>query len=186
LSDMDDWRDERAKPLEFLAGRLEDGLNTPENFFDLAVSFNAFEHYADPALCLQRILRACKPGGIILVDFGPLYCTATGLHCHRALRMPFPQFLFSAEFVRQKIQQIKNEDLGKKTDNLQPLNQWRPGRFRDLWRAEGYDIVSEDEFRTLAGLEIVLRYPEAFCGRGLDWDDLTIVRLRAVLRKRKN
>ena len=185
LSDMEDWRDPRARTLAFIEGLLEAGLPFPDATFDLVYSFNSFEHFQDPAKCFAELTRLCRPGGILHLEFGPLYPSAWGLHAYGSLKMPYPQYLFSNAFVEQKLHELGIWDLGRRLDKLQPLNGWGVHDFLRLWKADSWTTVSlctggPDEYLTL-----VEEYPEAFRGRGLSVEDLMIQWIRATLRRTK-
>src|SRR5687768_6874627 len=80
LHDLEDWRDPRAKALPFVQGSLARPLALGDAQFDLVMSYNAFEHLDDPAHAIKELVRVCKPGGHLYIDFGPLYASAWGLH----------------------------------------------------------------------------------------------------------
>ncbi len=183
LSDMEDWRDPRARTLAFIEGVLEAGLPLPDAAFDLVYSFNSFEHFQDPAKCFAELTRLCRPGGIMHLDFGPLYASAWGLHAYSSLKMPYPQYLFSKAFVEQKLRELGIWDLGRRLDQLQPLNEWRVHDFLRLWKTDSWTTIhlctgGPDEYLTL-----VQEYPAAFRGRSLTGEDLTTQWIRVTLRR---
>ncbi len=183
LTDMEDWRDSRAALLHFLPAELERGLELPDNSFDLLFSYNTFEHLSDPRKCLLEMVRLCRPDGLIHLNFSPLYCSPWGLHAHRTLMMPYPQFLFSEDFVTAKLRELGIHDLGRDRDTLQPLNKWRLKQFHDLWAESGCEILEERVREITEFLPLVMRFPESFRGRGLSTDDLIKSGIRVTLRK---
>ncbi len=183
LVDAEDWRDDRARALEFRQADCCDRLPFEDGEFDFACSFNAFEHLADPEATLDEMLRVIRPGGGIYISFDPLYCSPRGLHAYHTLHMPYPQFLFSPECLERLLVEHGIVDLGRTRTQLQSLNQWRLTQYRALWRREGCQIVSEVRVCDWSGLPIVLDYPECFRGMGLTLDDLTVSGLSVLLRK---
>ena len=183
LLDMDDWRDTRARALTFSAHNIASPLPFENATFDLAFSYNSFEHIPDPEFALSEMVRVLRPGGYVFLDFDPLYASAWGLHAWRSLRMPYPQFLFSDDFIETKIRELGLYDLGKKLTSLQPLNRWRVDQFRDLWKRSGCQVVSLLEMKNTSELAIVEKFPESFRGRGLVLDDLVVHGIRVVLRR---
>lgn len=184
ITDMDDWRDPRVNhDVRFVPGVIEDGLAIPGEHFDLVYSFNTFEHLRDPAYALREMLGWCRVGGFIYLDFGPLFASAWGLHAYRTLNMPYSQFLFSEGFTRSKLRELGIRDLGVDRDDLQPLNRRRLSEFRRACEESGGKLIWWDTSEILRHLRIIQRYPEAFRGRGLTFEDVTTALLRVVVRK---
>ena len=183
LLDSEDWRDARARNLEFVAADCCASLPFPDNSFDLVCSYNSFEHLPDPAAALRQIARTIRPGGLIHLDFGPIYTGPWGLHAYRTLRMPYPQYLFSEGFIRQKLSDLGIWDLGKKRSELQYLNKWKLTDFYGLSEQSGCTFVNLVVGRDESGISLVSKFPEAFRGRGLTLDDLTASNIIVTLRK---
>lgn len=184
LTDMDDWRTSRAKALDFHGGEFENGLPFESEQFDLIFTYNTFEHVNDPAKCLQEMLRLTQPGGLLYIDFNPTYSSPWGLHAYRAMRMPYPQFLFSDAFVTDYIRTNGISDLGGQYKTaLQPLNRWRIGQFDKLWEGSGCAIERREYDFGAEHVGLIRRYPECFRGRGLNYRDVTIDGTRVLLRK---
>jgi SAM-dependent methyltransferase len=184
MADADDWRDARARGVDFLAGDLILAGALVRNHFDLVYSYNSFEHFDDPRAVLRNLVEACRPGGLLYFEFGPLYCGPWGLHAYRTLRMPYPQFLFSPEFTDRQLERLGIEDLGRKRTSLQPLNRWRLSQFRDLWTSCGCEVMRCDvAWVDATHLRVVTEFPEAFRGRGLTVEDLLAQSITVLLRK---
>lgn len=183
VSDAEDWRDARVRHLPFVEGDMAQLGLVPEGYFDLVYSYNSFEHFADPTKVLHQLARACRPRGLLYLEFGPLYCGPWGLHAYRTLRMPYPQFLFSGEFINRKLEELGIEDLGRKRTSLQPLNRWRVAQFRDLWSKSGCDVIRcEVGWVDGAHLRMIEAFPGAFRGRGLTLEDVLTQSLTVLLR----
>jgi SAM-dependent methyltransferase len=184
LHDLEDWRDKRARKLPLTIGDLDQKLALPDGSFDLILSYNSFEHVTDPAASLHELLRLCRLGGLIFLEFGPLYASPWGLHAYRTLLMPYPQFLFSDAFIQRKLELLGINDLGKKRATLQPLNRWRLAEFGALWQRSGCEILicgSSPAFPQYT--DLITRYPVAFRGFGLTYADVTIQSVRVLMRK---
>ncbi len=182
INDMEDYRDERAKPLSFVKGDICKGLPIESNSFDLALSYNGFEHIDDPSLGLAELVRICKPGGHIYINFCPLYCSALGLHAW-SFNMPYPQFLFSPEYIQKQVERLGISDLGQSTTCLQPTNKWRLEQFRRLWRNPACSVVFLEEGKVDRFLNVIDRFPGGFQGRGLTLEDVTTDSVSVLLRK---
>lgn len=182
LLDYQDWRDARALDQKFIQADLSQPIDLPDSSYDFIYSFNAFEHIPDPALAFNEIIRLLKPGGFVWLDFNPIYSSPLGLHAF-SLKMPYPQFLFSEGTISSMIKTYGLYDLGQAVEELQPLNRWRVQQFRDLWKRHDCNVVTYKETTDHRHLEVVMNYPQAFRGRGLCLDDLTVSGIRVVLRK---
>jgi SAM-dependent methyltransferase len=180
---MEDWRDPRARSQEFKAAVLEDGLPFEDAEFDLVFSFNTFEHVCDPDACLREILRLLRPAGIVHLSFGPLYCSAWGLHAYRSLTMPYPQWLFSHAFIERKLADLGIRDLGRERATLQPLNQWRARQFDRLWSKSGCRVIDREKWDESENIGLILQYPECFSGRDLLFEDVAVSGVNITLQK---
>jgi SAM-dependent methyltransferase len=83
LVDFEDWRDDRVKALPFLQSDLCSHIAMQSETCDLICSYNTFEHLADPAEALSEFVRLCTSGGLIYLEFNPLYASPWGLHAYR-------------------------------------------------------------------------------------------------------
>ncbi|TWU29139.1 class I SAM-dependent methyltransferase [Novipirellula artificiosorum] len=187
LADATDWRDSRAKGIQFLSIDASTPVWPVENeTFDMVTCYNTFEHLPKPDIAFQEMLRICSPGGFVVVDFGPLYCSPWGLHAHRTLHIPFPQFLFGEGFIAERLNERGIKDLGQERESLQYTNRWTPEQFESLWRNFGSVIVVVEkcvEQKPLF-LETIVAYPEAFYGRGLSLADVETQHIRVVFQKK--
>ena len=183
LCDIEDWRVNAAKQLPMITVDHYGIIPASDETFDFVVSFNSFEHFSNPERMMDELLRVTKPGGIFFFEFGPLYCSPWGLHAYRSLRMPYPQFLFSENFVEQKLDEIGIWDLGNKRNKLQYLNKWSSEQFENLWKQPNIEVVSLDWHIDRMHLDLICEYPECFRGRGLSLDDLERSGVTVKLRR---
>ena len=183
LTDLEDWRDARARHLAFTPADICQGLTLKDNQFDVSATYNSFEHFSDPKTVIAQLVRVLKPGGCLFTEFGPLFAGPWGMHAYRTLRMPFPQFLFSESFWRAKLRTLGIRDLNRQMGDLQPLNRWTVGQFRDLWKTSGCEIVSYSEGLAEPHLDIIERFPKSFQGRNLTIEDVSIQSVKVLLRK---
>lgn len=174
IADLEDWRDERAKSLAFIQADLSDPAALPDNEFDVVCSFNALEHITDPGGAFEGAWGALRPGGKLWLKFGPQFASPWGLHAHRMIRFPYPQFLFSEDYIRNFLATTGVKDLGQDREELQPLNRWTAAAFRKLWDRPDCRIVRSYEQEIRHYLDFVVRFPKAFRGRGLSLEDFCI------------
>ena len=179
---------EKARALKVGCGDGMAGLALADagaavTLLDLAYSYNTFEHLPDPAAALAEMLGAVRPGGIVHLKFGPLYASAWGMHAYKTLPIPCAQFLFSPGRIDALLREAGIYDLGRDRDALQPMNRWRLARFDALFAGCGAEVIDSGRRLGARQLGTVLKYPDAFVGRGLTVDDLTVKTLRITLRK---
>lgn len=184
LTDIEDWRHECCKSLPLHIGPLEAGLPYSDHSVDFMFSYNTFEHLADPVRCWDAVVRVVRPGGLIYIDFNPAYCSPWGLHAYRMLRMPYPQFLFSDAFLMSVIGRTGVRDLGKKLEALQPLNRWKLTQFDQLWLDPRVEVIEKVVQEDWSHVNLILKYPECFRGRGLKVEDVVGAGVRVTLRRR--
>ena len=183
LTDAEDWRSDRAKDLFFCKMDINqkwEGL--PETSFDLIFSYNSFEHFAEPAEVLRQMKEHLVPGGRIYLNFAPLYCSPWGLHAYNTLKMPYPQFLFSEDFIINKLNELGIRDLGKEQNSLQFTNRWRVNAYENLWKSSGMELETIKRLRTEEHLNMIARYPECFSGRALTLEDVTLYFYSLILK----
>lgn len=182
LTDMRDWRIEPARDMPFVIWNT--CASPPSDFgsFDLVLAYNATEHWEEPDRALTELLKLCRPGGHVLLDFGPLFNSPWGLHAWD-VSFPYPQFLFDYKLITERVRTMGVGDLGQITDVLQPTNGWSIGQFRELWKQCGAEVCWNFEDRDERYLEFIERHSASFCGRGLSLEDVTINSIEILLRK---
>lgn len=71
----------------------------PSGRFDVIISQNSFEHFVDPRATLQVMLSHLKPGGKLLITYGPPWYAPYGAHMHFFTRLPWVHLLFAERTV---------------------------------------------------------------------------------------
>jgi ubiquinone/menaquinone biosynthesis C-methylase UbiE len=67
--------------------------------FDVVISQNAMEHYTQPDDALQTMRRMVRPGGQIMLTFGPPWFAPWGAHMLYFCRVPWVHLLFREKTV---------------------------------------------------------------------------------------
>lgn len=80
-----------------------------EGKFDLVVSQNSMEHFPQPQETLEIMYRALKPGGKILITFGPPWLSPYGAHMQYFTNMPWVHILFSEKTVMNVRKNFRND-----------------------------------------------------------------------------
>lgn len=182
LADIRDWRLEPARPLDFTTWDVCGEPAFESERFDLVVAYNATEHWPDPGAALNNLLSLCRPGGFVLLDFGPLYNSPWGLHAW-SIGFPYPQFLFSQSAINTRIRAMGVSDLSDESHVLQPTNGWSLAQFRALWAGADTKIISVFEDRDSRYLDFVEEFAACFQGRGLNLDEIIVNSVEIVMQK---
>jgi ubiquinone/menaquinone biosynthesis C-methylase UbiE len=137
-------------------------MSFPDNSFDVIFSYDSFEHFPRPDLVLKETYRLLRKGGYMYHEFGHLYPSPYGLHAYRSVPVPYCQFLFKEETIKEYI--VKHN---KPEVSFSFVNPWSAKQFKELWKEyEGkLEILSYKEFDSFAGMKIIEQYPACFTGK---------------------
>jgi SAM-dependent methyltransferase len=103
---------------------------------DVVISLDAFEHFADPDGVLKTMGRLLKPGGRILVDFGPPWYHPKGGHLFSIF--PWAHLLFTERAFMRWWAEFKTDGATRFGEVEGGLNQMSVERFAALVKASGY------------------------------------------------
>jgi SAM-dependent methyltransferase len=109
---------------------------------DVIVSLDSFEHFSDPAAILVEMHRLLRPGGRVLVSFGPLWYHPLGGHVYSLF--PFSHLIFTEKALVRWRSTFKTD--GARTFAESGLNQMTVRRFERIiaespFRFESLDLV---------------------------------------------
>jgi SAM-dependent methyltransferase len=122
--------------VEFLnANRLPAG-----EFADYVLSIDAFEHFAAPKEVLDQIYTLLKPGGALLVCFGPPWLHPFGGHAFSPF--PWSHKLLSESALCRWHNTVKVTDLARFEDVSGGLNRMTVARFETLTHSSRFGKVS--------------------------------------------
>jgi SAM-dependent methyltransferase len=125
--------------------------------YDLAVSLNSFEHFSNPGLTLEEIYRALRPGGKLLISFGPTWWSAYGPHQQDFTFSPWPHLFFS-EKTFMKARGLIMNDPAKKTYADRWLNQMSVAKYERVIEASRFEVAAE-ELRCTRNLNLLRHLP---------------------------
>ncbi len=97
---------------------------------DIIVSIDAFEHFDDPAGIFRIMSSLLRPGGELLVSFGPTWYHPLGGHIFSVF--PWAHLIFSEEALMRWRSMVKKEYLTRFKDVSGGLNQMSIKRFKQL------------------------------------------------------
>lgn len=81
-----------------------------DNFFDMIISFNAFEHIPDPGAALEEMVRCTKDGGYVYIQFDPIWTTDTGSHFFHRVPEPWAHLIYDEEGFISRMRASGAED----------------------------------------------------------------------------
>jgi hypothetical protein len=129
---------------------------------------------------LKETYRLLRKGGYMYHEFGHLYPSPYGLHAYRSVPVPYCQFLFSEQTIRDYI--IKHD---KHEVSFTYVNPWSAKQFKALWKeyAGRLEVVSYQEFESFAGMKVLEQYPSCFKGKYDEPESLFTDGAKILLRK---
>lgn len=104
---------------------------------DVIVSQDAFEHLDDPRASLEELRRALRPGGRILLSFGPPWYSPYGAHMYHFSDLPWMNILFSERTV-MRVRSVYQDD--GRVSYAPGLNRMTIRRFESVVQASGLEI----------------------------------------------
>lgn len=157
-------------------------LRFEDESFDFVFSYDAFEHFADPELVLQEAIRVVKREGYIYLVFGPLYMSPMGLHAYRSITVPYCQFLFPKELLKDFV-----NARGLMPVDFAQVNGCSLEEFRRLWNRYSYRLktIGYYEIPDISHLDLIMKYPSCFKSKTKYFDNLMVSSIEILLKKIK-
>jgi len=145
--------------VEFFCPRLPAELM---GSFDIVISQNSFEHYAEPEAILEQMLACAKPGGIVVVTFGPLWYAPYGGHGRFMTWLPWYHLIFKEETIMRVRADYRSDGATRFEEVEGGLNRMSVRKFesilREVCRRHSCQ-VDYLRYRTIKGLPIVAGLP---------------------------
>jgi SAM-dependent methyltransferase len=135
-----------------------------EGAFDVVLSQNGMEHFTQPTLALEVMLKALKRGGKMLLTFGPPWLSPYGAHMQFFTHVPWVNLLFSERTVMNVRRRFRNDGL----ETYEPaLNRMTLGKFERLLASTGLQVEYQqyDCVKKLNALRAVPWLRELFVNR---------------------
>ncbi len=159
----DGLREARTLPkrLHMSADRLQFASALPQDRigrFDVAVSQNSFEHFGDPEDVLRQMASAVRPGGVLLITFGPPWLAPYGAHMFFFTSVPWVNLVFSERAVMRVRSRFRADAAERYEDVEGGLNKMTVARFEGLVRQ--CDLRLEwKRYRCVKGANVLARVP---------------------------
>lgn len=176
--------------LEKIEFQVADAMQLPykDDYFDLVVSLNAFEHIPDLVVALREAVRVTKKGGSIYLSFDPVWTADSGSHFAHMVKEPWAHLINDTEeFCDQMVCAGAGEELTREfrlAMNRKPISIYRDTFPEELRALEVSALYMEkwsgcvrDEFKD---------HPNRFAAAkslGCSADDLLIRGFCFIVRK---
>lgn len=126
--------------------------------YDFVISQNSMEHFPDPKLVLDQMKSALKPGGKILMTFGPPWYAPYGSHMHFFTMLPWINILFSEKTV-MKVRGLYRSDGAKRYEEVAfGLNKMSVRKFEKLTKEAGLSFHYR-YYRGVKNLDVLTKLP---------------------------
>jgi SAM-dependent methyltransferase len=131
-----------------LSGRVEfvttDGTLRelgPETF-DVVLSKDSFEHYANPELFISEISKFVKRGGVLAIGFGPLWKSPRGGHIEYMTPMPWAHLLFPENVIMAERERFRPDERARSFQEIRGgLNKITLARFKTIMASSGLACI---------------------------------------------
>jgi ubiquinone/menaquinone biosynthesis C-methylase UbiE len=126
--------------------------------FDVVITQDAMEHFDDPAAALTAMVQALRPGGRILMTFGPPWYAPYGTHMNFFCPIPWLQLWFSERTVMAVRSRYRNDGARRYQDVESGLNRMSLRKFERLIAASGLK-TERLRYVGVKGLDFLTRLP---------------------------
>lgn len=106
---------------------------------DLVVTVDTFEHFADPAGALAAMAAMVRPGGHILIAFGPPWFHPLGGHLFSVF--PWAHVVFTERALLRWRADFKSDGARTFSEVSGGLNQMTVARFRQILGTSGLEVL---------------------------------------------
>lgn len=142
-----------------VSDRVSFATEPPEaGAFDLVVSQNSMEHYPDPVSVLDAMSRLVRPGGRLVITFGPPWLAPFGHHMHFFLPLPWLN-LWCPESVVMRLRARYRDDGARRYEDVTGgLNRMTLRKFERLVRRLGWPVEYR-RYTAIKRLPVVTHVP---------------------------
>ena len=109
--------------------------------FDVVISQDAMEHFNDPAAALAAMAAALRPGGLILMTFGPPWWAPYGAHMRYFCPIPWLQLWFSEKTVMAVRARYRHDGARRYEEVESGLNKLSLAKFERIVRSSGLRLL---------------------------------------------
>lgn len=128
--------------------------------FDFVISQNSMEHFPDPAAILDTMKSALRPGGRILITFGPPWLAPYGSHMSFFTRLPWVNVFFPETAVIGVRSRFIKDGATRYEEVEGGLNKMTVRKFERIISRCGLE-ASYRRYECVKGLDFLARLPLA-------------------------
>lgn len=139
--------------------------------FDIVLSKDSMEHFPDPEGTFDLLCRAVRPGGLLIVTFGPPWFAPYGSHMHFFTPVPWLQLLFPESTVMKVRSRFRSDGARRYEDVESGLNRMTLRKFEAIVRRSSF-LPEYRRYRCVKGADGLGRIPLV---RELFVNDVTVV-----------
>ena len=123
-----------------VADRCTFGTSPPNEEIDAIISLDSFEHFGNPGHILATMYELLRPGGQVLISFGPPWYHPLGGHLFSVF--PWAHLIFTESALIRWRSDFKTDGARKFSEVAGGLNQMSIGRFEKLVGKTKFNIVT--------------------------------------------
>ena len=132
--------------------------------FDVVLSKDSFEHFSDPEAVVEAMIGALRPGGQLVIGFGPLWKGPTGGHIDFMTRLPWAHLLFPEQVIMDERRRFRPEEDARRFEEIKGgLNKMTLERFERIMAAtrleRSYFATNVSASRVVRAMAVVQRIP---------------------------
>jgi SAM-dependent methyltransferase len=130
--------------------------------FDVVVSKDSFEHYADPESFIHGIAAKLAPGGELIIGFGPLWKSPWGAHIEFMTKVPWAHLIFPEDVIMTERRRFRPEEDAKRFEAVRGgLNKMTLARFESMVASSGLQSVyfetNVSDSKTIKAMKLLSR-----------------------------
>jgi len=126
--------------------------------YDMVISQNAIEHFANPASIINQMQKLVDGKGKIFITFGPLWYSPYGAHMNFFTKVPWINILFSEKTVLDVRALFRTNGAKKYQEVTGGLNKMTVAKFEWLIARSGMNVEFK-RYNCMFGLNFIGRIP---------------------------
>lgn len=126
--------------------------------YDLVISQNAMEHFANPVGIINQMQKLVDGKGKIFITFGPLWYSPYGAHMNFVTKVPWVNILFSEKTVLNVRARFRTNGATKYEEVTGGLNKMTVAKFEWIIAKSGMNVEFK-KYNCVFGLNFIGKIP---------------------------